>query len=865
MFPFYIRPKTTLPNFTQLIDKMNSNQLTLEDILDNDDLISDLKTNTNSQFLPFFSDEIIKKLIDYSTKMPSVDSDQKHGHKYPFNATEILCSDNIILIEKIFNENNPESSQNEEINEKKEKAENEEENDEEILPVAVDDENDVNKEENNKDSKNENNEEKKEDEKKEEEKKEEEKKDEEKKEEEKKDEEKKEDEKKEEKKEEEKKEDEKKEEKKEEEKKEVKEEKENEKKEDEKNKQIEENKAEETNENKKEETKETEEKNQQEETKSNEKNEEEKKEENKKEEESKVIYDNLDYFFNFLNTEPNDDNYVLIGYFYRIINHLFSLKGDILIKYIYFSKPNILKGLIRHLNRKAISEVVNKLITYEDNKIQNLKEKKISFINQIIKELSETDDELKYEWICDLFINTLNKKEFFFLFTENEDSIKLLYSILSSNLANPKKLKNILNVLIKLNETIQTLFENQVTPVLIPENPMDFMNIFSYNDNFFDEDKNFKLPKDYDFKAFLEKYFNILKENNFSFLDDLNIFEDEEIETPYLIKQKKLGTKKLAQIEFFRSILDILVNAYAKDYLKENVEEIIKLAEDKNIFWLLHEIFLKFEFNNLFQILYLQIITIAINKYSPEILVNSILINSNEKKNLIHDLIEHSLKSLKFKYKSEVEIKSGFFPAEIQILNDIFISENPFVKKLIEKDNDLKAYNEILANEINGIFKQKLLFSESSDFNSNNLNKEQSPLETYLKSFFKIVDENVDIYNNVYKKGEDYLKVLEEKRKKENEEKEKAKENQNENVENNENEDKIFSTAENDNLDNEKNIQREKFLDVNQKPNIENEETELEEANEINVMNKDKYNDNNFWNPGKLSDSEGNEIMKELL
>ena len=832
MFPFYIRPKTTLPNFTQLIDKMNSNQLTLEEVLDNDDLISDLKTNTNSQFLPFFSDEIIKKLIDYSTKMPSVDSDQKHGHKYPYNATEILCSDNIVLIEKIFNENNLESSQNEEINEKKEKAENEEENDEEILPVALDDENDVKKEE---DLKNEKKKKKKEDEKKEVEKKEDEKKEEEKKDDEKKEEEKKEEEKKE------------------------------EKKEEEKNTQIEENKAEETKENKKEEMKETEEKNQQEEIKSNEKNEEEKKEENKKEEDSKVIYDNLDYFFNFLDSEPNDDNYVLIGYFYRIINHLITLKGEVLIKYIYFSKPKILTGLIRHLNRKAISEVVNKLITYEDDKIQNLKAKKISFINQIIKELSETDDDLKYEWICDLFVSALNKKEFFFLFTENEDSIKLLFSILSSNLDNPKKLKNILNVLIKLNETIQTLFENQVTPVLLPENPIDFMNIFSYNDNFFDEDKNFKLPKDYDFKAFLEKFFNILKENNFSFLDDLNIFEDIEIETPYLINQKKLGTKKLAQIEFFRSILDILVNAYAKDYLKKNIEEIIKLADDKNIFWILHEIFLKYEFNNLFQILYLQIITIAINKYSPEILVKSILINSKENKNLIHNLIEHSLKSLKFKYKSEVEVKSGFFPAEIQILNDIFKSENEFVKKLIENEPDLKAYNEILANEINGIFKKKLLFSESSDFSSNNLNKEQTPLETYLKSFFKIVDENVDIYNNVYKKGEDYLKVLEEKRKKENEEKEKAKENENENVENKKNEDNIFSTAENDNLDNEKNIQREKFLDVNQKPNIENEETELEEANEINVMNKDKYNDNNFWNPGKLSDSEGNEIMKELL
>ena len=839
MFPFNIRPKTTLPNFTQLIEKMNSNQLTLEDILDNDDLITDLKTNTNSQFLPFFSDEVIKKLIDYSTKMPSIE-DQKHGHKYPFNATEILCSENIILIEKIFNESNLETS-HEENNEKKDKSENEEDNEEEILPVALDDD-DLNKKENI-----ENDEEKKEDEKKEEKKEE-------------KENEKKEDDKKEEKKEEkenEKKEDEKKEEKK--------EEKENEK------EQKEENKPEEINEKKNEKIKNPEEKNEEDKKKTNEKNKEEEEkennkiEENKKEEESKIIYENLDYFFKFLNSDSNDDNYVLIGYFNRILNNLISIKGEILIKYIYFSKPEILTGLIRHLNRKAISEVVNKLITYEDEKIENLKAKKISFIKQIIKELSETKDELKYEWICDLFINTLNKKEFFFLFTENEDSIKLLFSILSSNLDNPKKLKNILNVLIKLNETIQTLFENQVTPVLLPENPMDFMNIFSYNDNFFDEDKNFKLPKDYDFKAFLEKFFNILKENNFSFLDDLNIFEDIEIETPYLINQKKLGTKKLAQIEFFRSILDILVNAYAKDYLKENIEEIIKLAEDKNIFWILHEIFLKFEFNNLFQILYLQIITIAINKYSPEILVNSVLINSNEKKNLIHNLIEHSLKSLKFKYKSEVEVKSGFFPAEIQILNDIFKSENEFVKKLIENEPDLKAYNEILANEINGIFKKKLLFSESSDFSSNNLNKEQTPLETYLKSFFKIVDENVDIYNNVYKKGEDYLKVLEEKRKKENEEKEKAKENQNENVENNENEDNIFSTAENDNLDNEKNIQREKFLDVNQKPNIENEETELEEANEINVMNKDKYNDNNFWNPGKLSDSEGNEIMKELL
>ena len=834
MFPFYIRPKTTLPNFTQLIEKMNSNLLTLEDILDNDDLINDLKTNTNSQFLPFFSDEVIKKLIDYSTKMPTIE-DQKLGHKYPFNATEILCSDNIILIDKIFNGSNIDSA-HEDNNENKNKVENEEDNEEEILPVAIDVENELNKEETIKDSKIENNEEKKEDEKKEE------------------------------------KEDIEKEKKEEDKKEEKKEEKENEKNEDNKK---------EKKENEKEQENKPEEKNEEEEKKTDEKKNEEEKEENnkteenKKEEESKIIYENLDYFFKFLNSESNDDNYVLIGYFNRIINHLISLKGEIIVKYIYFSKPEILTGLIRHLNRKAISEVVNKLITYEDEKIQNLKEKKISFINKIIKELSETKDELKYEWICDLFINTLNKKEFFYLFTENEDSIKLLYSILSSNLHDIKKLKNILNVLIKLNETIQSLFENPVTPKLLPENPLDFMNIYSYNENFLDEEKNIKPPKDYDFKSFLEKFFNILKENNFSFLDDLNIFEDTEIETPYLCNQKTLGTKKLAQIEFFRSILDILINAYAKEYFKENIEEIIKLAEEKNIFWILNEIFLKFEFNNMFQILYLQIITIAINKFSPEILVKSLLINSKENKNLINVLIDHSLKSLKFKYKSNEEVKSGFFPAEIQILNDIFMSENQFVKKLIENELDLKAYNEILANEINGIFKQKLLFSESNDFNSNNLNKELPPIEMSLKSFFTIVDENVNIYNNIYKKGEDYSKVLEEKRKKENEEKEKQKKKQKKkekekekekeinNMENNE--DNIFPIQDNDNLDYEKTFQKEKLLDINQKPNIENEDTGLNEPNDVNVINKDIYNDNNFWKPVNIySESEENELLKDL-
>ena len=71
---------------------MKNNELTIEDILDNEELIQEIKTNSSSVFIPFLSNEIFKKLIDYSIKMPEID-DNRTGHKFPFNSTEILCCD----------------------------------------------------------------------------------------------------------------------------------------------------------------------------------------------------------------------------------------------------------------------------------------------------------------------------------------------------------------------------------------------------------------------------------------------------------------------------------------------------------------------------------------------------------------------------------------------------------------------------------------------------------------------------------------------------------------------------------------------------------------------------------------------------
>ena len=81
------------------IEKMKRDELTLELVLEEDEIIQDLKTNPSSQFINMLSTEAIRKLIDYSIKKPKSD-DKNVGFKYPFNATEILYCDNNVVMEK---------------------------------------------------------------------------------------------------------------------------------------------------------------------------------------------------------------------------------------------------------------------------------------------------------------------------------------------------------------------------------------------------------------------------------------------------------------------------------------------------------------------------------------------------------------------------------------------------------------------------------------------------------------------------------------------------------------------------------------------------------------------------------------------
>ncbi len=83
-------------NINSIEKKLNSPNTTLEDLLIEDDLLSEIR-NQNQKLIEFFDKDKIKCLINYIIKEPKEDNDLI-GHKFPFVASEILnCEEEKIL------------------------------------------------------------------------------------------------------------------------------------------------------------------------------------------------------------------------------------------------------------------------------------------------------------------------------------------------------------------------------------------------------------------------------------------------------------------------------------------------------------------------------------------------------------------------------------------------------------------------------------------------------------------------------------------------------------------------------------------------------------------------------------------------
>ena len=73
-----------------------------------------------------------------------------------------------------------------------------------------------------------------------------------------------------------------------------------------------------------------------------------------------LIYSLFDHLFAFLDSEPSDDNYVLMGYFNKIVNNLLNDHAKVILTYIFQDKPEIIPKLVEVFNT-GVKPLINTL------------------------------------------------------------------------------------------------------------------------------------------------------------------------------------------------------------------------------------------------------------------------------------------------------------------------------------------------------------------------------------------------------------------------------------------------------------------------------------------------------------------------
>ena len=767
--------------------------------------------------------------------MPSEDT-PTIGHKYPFNACEILCSANGLNINKLMSLKKEvkveENKDNEEKNENKENDENLNDVDnlnDDIKDFEEKKEDVEEKKDENAEEKNENAEEKKEEN-----------------------------------------EVEKKEENVEDKKENEEEKKENE---EEKKENVEEKKVngEEKNENAEEKKETEEEKKEENEKEKKEENEEEKKEDD----EIGIVHNIFDYLFKFLDIAPSEDNYVLMGYFAKLVNNLLKDKPEILLGYIFNKKPEIIQKMIIHINRKAIGNTIeNFILNLNDDIFLLSNDYIIKICKSLIEGLNNVEtDERGVEVICDLLINSMvtSSKNNLSLFLNAEGLMEKLEEIIEKFMNEKKddKVTYLLKLLIKINDTLLKDFENKVTKnFTFDETENEIINIIRSIDrggSAYDA-----LTNKSDFSgvgtSFLkknpERLIKLIDKNMEIIINDI-MKDDEDKKEEVIInvfsdkKTKKFGVKSLYEWELLRSTLDIYVNFYAIDEQKDNIDLSIKKISESKIFSKFIQLYFYYTMNNIFQNRVNEIVSIIINEKTPSLLVKSLFeIEDDFSKNFISLLVNNIINNPKFSYEpSNQKMNSTLMANNCDLLNQISSSTNPIIIELLGKDKNIKFFIDDFASKISTKFSDKLLYSDLEESTSkvdfmnplyDNFENKQNDKENESKSSKRSIKEEIDLHFLIYNKflnGEDYSSLLKE----EEEEEEKKKENEEE----------------------EEEINKQEKVDeeIEESPLFEARNSGIPfepENNNNNEEISEEYNDNNFWKGSLIDQSSEDEILKEL-
>ena len=157
-------------------------------------------------------------------------------------------------------------------------------------------------------------------------------------------------------------------------------------------------------------------------------------------------------------SEETKTNYVLVGYFNKIFKHLLNTQPAKIVPYIFdYPKKNefdLINLLVKNMNRKSMGEIVNKLLLFQEEGMEDFLQKRLELLEKVLEELKISNEEDKYKCICASLISVFYDKEFFGEFMKETKFLKCLNGRKKSQKkqVSTKNIKKIIKVIKSLNK-----------------------------------------------------------------------------------------------------------------------------------------------------------------------------------------------------------------------------------------------------------------------------------------------------------------------------------------------------------------------------------------------------------------------------
>jgi hypothetical protein len=359
----------------------------------------------------------------------------------------------------------------------------------------------------------------------------------------------------------------------------------------------------------------------------------------------KMKFELIDYFLNFLNDREQELNYVLAGYFYKIFNHLLTQKSQTFIKYLFTTKLEVLENLVFHTNRKSIAECLVRILLFQTEEVANSAEIKLSIIEKILNELEITKDVEKVENLTYVLFECFSNKNFFLICLKNRS----LFKILQTTACKQIKPKEMLKVLVKFNENILKEFGQSVTPPFVKEIEFPNFNNIEMMEDINENPQNTNQIELFDIKEHIESIVESLSLSMIKFATDFTSTNQvKSFSSTYNKEQKILGTQKLTEFEYVKSVFEIIINCYAQNLCVEKLNEISENLLKTDFFNQCLKLFYEFPLNNIYQKHFEHLIMIMVNSHTPEILIKGIFLGESS---ILRNLIKKFEKEITFNFE----------------------------------------------------------------------------------------------------------------------------------------------------------------------------------------------------------------------